>query len=340
MTNNRCTVPFGKHPSFANDINLMNNTVANCCKTPRVPLHPVTGALTPQLVELRKAIINNERSPQCKSCWETEDAGGFSLRNRISKHLDPSIDWSRLDPFQPIDSIGVMFSNKCQMMCSYCGPMVSSMWEKELSSSKLSYPIQPANNADLNKIIDINKIKFIKFTGGEPLLEEKCVEYIMSMPVDVQREICISTNLSYGPAIFAKLLSIISMHVNVGVATSLDSLGENPTRKYFNWDLWSSNFAQLAKIKLAYLHVTITASSLNHHDIPGVIEYLLKFKRNGATIGFDISHLNAGHPLAMKYDTIPKSSMITIAAKDYQYLTKRDIHMITSHNTAIKNINN
>lgn len=341
---NRCTVPFGDHPGYTNDIDLYKQTVSSCCKIVKVPIDPITGILTPELVALRKSIIKNERNEQCKACWKTEDAGWPSLRKRISTHFTNPINWDKLDPFQPIQHIGVMFSNKCQMMCSYCSPAASSLWEKSLNGT---IPIIDNYNPgiELQNILDISKLKSIKFTGGEPMLDDNCVDFLCSMPIDYNREISINTNLSYGKNVFFKLLDIIDRHQNIVIATSLDSVGDNITRKFFNWKLWNDNFTKLTEVIFdpnrckpgSILHVTVTVGMLNYTHVPAVIEYLLKFKRAGINIMFDLSPITSGAILSLSAADVDKTALITVSAEDQRYLTARDQRMILAHNNMIKN---
>ena len=343
IQDNRCTLPFGDHPGYTNDIDLTKKTVSLCCKIGKVPIDPITGILTPELVALRKSIIKNERNEQCKSCWETEDAGWLSLRKRISTHFTNTIDWNNLDPLQPIQHIGVMFSNKCQMMCSYCSPDASSLWEKSLNRT---IPIIDNYNPaiELQNIVDISKLKSIKFTGGEPMLDNSCVDFLRTLPVDYNRQISINTNLSYGKSVFSKLLDIIDRHQNIVIATSLDSVGDNITRKFFNWELWNDNFTKLTEIIFdtsrctpgSILHVTVTVGMLNYTHVPAVIEYLLKFKRSGINIMFDLSPITSGAILSLSAVDIDKTALITVSAKDQCYLTLRDRHMISAYNKMIE----
>ena len=343
IQDNRCTVPFGDHPGYTNDIDLAKQTVSSCCKISKVAIDPISGILTPELVSLRKSIIKNERNEQCKACWETDDAGWPSLRKRISTHFTRPINWDKLDPYQPIQHIGVAFSNTCQMMCSYCSPDASSLWEKSLEEI-IPIVANYKPGIELQNIVDISKLKSIKFTGGEPMLDDKCVDFLRTMPVDYNRQTSIHTNLSYGKSVFAKLLDIIDRHRNIVIATSLDSVGDNITRKFFNWELWNSNFTKLTEIIFdpirckpgSMLHVNVTVGMLNYTHISAVVEYFLKFKRAGINIMFDLSPITSGAILSLSAVDIDKTALITVSAEDQCYLTLRDRHMISAYNKMIE----
>ena len=247
---NRCTLPFtGTHV-----LNLKNHTFATCCRSEHNSIDKSTGILTPSLIELRKAVIDNKRSPLCLQCWDRDDKTGMSYRRMQSLHFRNPVywenKWDTLDPYQPVDGkIEIVFSNKCQLMCIYCGPNVSSMWEENrnnFSNKFLTYEINSRPVLDIDDFIDISKTMEINITGGEPMMEPACIDFLLKLEPDMNRAITIITNLSYGPATFNSLLSIIERHKRVLLGVSLDTLGKNATRKYLNWYLWKRNFEELA----------------------------------------------------------------------------------------------
>jgi len=227
------------------------------------------------------------------------------------------------------------------MMCSYCGPHASSMWENFLSNN--NFTTVEYSKPKLQSLIDITKLKSIKITGGEPMINDDCIEFLTTLPDNPHREISINTNLSFGKATFAKLRTIIDMHSNILIATSLDSIGENITRKFFNWDMWEQNFKNLVSCisagkKDLTLHITITVGCLNYKDISDVIIYILNFRKLGINVLFDINPLQMNSILSIAAIEIDKTAIV-IVPKEYQmYLNARDYRIISEYNDMLQKL--
>lgn len=339
---NRCTMPF----TGISELALYNGTVATCCKTPYVPLDPVNGVLTKELIELRTSIIKNERNEQCKSCWEIDDDGGPSQRRRNSHHFTNPLDWDNLDPYQPVRHIGVAFSNKCQLMCVYCSPTVSSMWEasQEQFSAFKAPALKVETPPNIKDVVDTDNLLSIHISGGEPMLEPACTSFLLDLPFRHDRKIGIVTNLSYGTATFGVLQQIIKRHPNIGISCSLDAIGENSSRKYFNWEMWERNFQELAKTWLprfrifpnAYLHINITVSVLNYKNIQEIIDYIISFKRKDIPIKFDINPVGSFEFASLASIEVDRSVKIEIKDSDIRLFNERELEIIRNFNNLIQ----
>ncbi len=283
MEDNRCTIPFTGVPQ----LHLYNNTISPCCKIQSSPLEKGRGALTEKFIEIRQAIIKNERSPLCNACWKIDDLGGSSFRKKYSHHYLNPLDWDNLDINSQPTGVEIAFSNKCQLMCVYCSPTVSSMWEGEQKRFIKFVRIadKPKEEFDIHEIIDVDSLKVVQVTGGEPMLEDKCIEFLLKLPVDNTRQMSVVTNLSYGKAVFGILESILDRHKNMFVLCSLDAVGENITRKHLNWELWDKNFRQLAinlqeRRKLfpqQAIMIKLTMNIMNYMNATDIIQYALSF---------------------------------------------------------------
>jgi len=342
---NRCTIPFTGVPQ----LHLYNNTISPCCKVVSSSLEKGMGALTPQFIELRRAIINNERSPLCSACWKIDDLNGLSFRKKYSHHLQNPLDWDNLDINAQPTGIEIAFSNKCQLMCVYCSPTVSSMWEGE--QERFIKFIRPADKVkeklDINEILDINLLKIVQVTGGEPMLEDKCIEFLLNLPPDNKRQMSLVTNLSYGKAVFEKLESIIDRHKNIYILCSLDAVGENVTRKYLNWDLWDKNFRQLVNVlqerRKLYPNLVImvkhTLNIMNYMNATDIIEYVLSFRKQGLYgVTFDINPIAYNQMTSMSSGKIDREAKIVLNTEDVRLLNPRELSLITQHNVYLDNV--
>lgn len=342
MVDNRCTVPFDGLAL----VHLYRNTCQSCCKLPPAPIDNVNGVINSQLIELRKSIVNNERSPLCNACWDIEDVGGYTHRKKYSTHFNKKIDWDSIDIYSPFSEVEFSFSNKCQMMCVYCSSEISSMWE-DYKIKKHEIVDVRKTYTDPQKIVDITSLKKIAFTGGEPMLVDEVYEFIMTLPFDKNREISIFTNLSYGPAIMKRLKDIIEKHPNIDIATSLDSVGENITRKYLNWELWIQNFDFIVgnlqtRIKdhpKTYVSLVSTVSILSYKDLPGIINFILKYRKDRLkNIMFHINLINLRERLSLASGVVEPGHNIKLEKEDLEFMSDREIKSITSYNNLLRKV--
>ena len=357
--NNRCSLPF----DGASQVKLHTGTVATCCKTPAVPIIDNSlltkellelrtdvidnSLLTKELLELRTDVKNNIRNDQCASCWKIDDAGGPSFRRRFSKHN--GVDWDKFDIHRPVKNIEISFSDKCQMMCAYCYPGVSTMWNdsaKDFAKFKSYIPIIPENRVDINQLANIDELEEINITGGEPMLEDRCIDFLLNLRFNPVRRLRMITNLSYGPAVFKKLEEIINRHPNISIYPSLDQIGDNPSRKYFNWFLWESNFKNLlhglrdrqqhyADVTLA---VKCVVSMLNYDRLQELVEYILSVRQQGFTnVTFDLNPLTDETVVSLCSGNIDNTKKIQLDVGLYNLLTTREKLLISRINKLIEN---
>ena len=344
VKDNRCTVPFDGRIRLL----LHKNQVSACCKTPLHPIDPATGALTTEIRALRASIIKNERNPQCSACWEMDDTGGTSFRKRHSTHFNNPVDWDKLDINQPIRGVEIVFSNKCQMMCVYCGPEISTMWE---NFDKKNFPtkiIKVEQETPLvEDLLDVNELNMIVFSGGEPMLEPKCVDFLLRLPYKENRVMSIITNLSYGDATFETLQQVIARHPNTFVVCSLDSVGENVNRKYLNWDLWKRNFEKLVEelqVRIqthptALISVNITVTILNYKDIQGVIEYIVSLKKLGnRRVTFNVNPVSFDQKTSLASGRLDPNYNVQLTEEDAKYLSVNEQEQIASYNRLLKGV--
>lgn len=155
------------------------------------------------LIELRRSMLNGEKSDLCKLCWDEEDPGLVSKRQQqqntyhetLQKILDLEEDSGYIDVNEfPIQYLDLRLGNLCNMRCRFCGPGDSSLWFEEIYEmgdpiikfGKIEnyYKIEKVANTykvvgddfqyynsekfnkDIQKIL--SNVNRIYFTGGEP----------------------------------------------------------------------------------------------------------------------------------------------------------------------------
>ena len=127
----------------------------------------------PFMNDIRDKMINNQQVLGCVRCYQEEESGKKSLRERynqmpnlhptnlISDLSNPDIRWLEL-----------AISNDCNLVCRMCDSRYSWKWfddEKELFGTTVSKDkFTKTDISSIDKFLD--NIVHIKFTGGEPLI--------------------------------------------------------------------------------------------------------------------------------------------------------------------------
>lgn len=224
---------FCMHP-FTGLATREDGAIKACCRS-----HPI-GFINKESLEeiwnnetmrrIRKQVLNNERPAECEPCFNLEDQGVVSLRQR---HVEARIPESRiklypnaLDKLQPdfsmpfeIPTIELKLNNLCNLKCRMCHPMDSTSWNdwgeiKEFYNKEqnIMYTLVEENNLEekphLDKFQDdpewwaslkklLPHFRRIEFAGGEPLMDPQHYRILdMLEPYGNEIEIKYATNLS------------------------------------------------------------------------------------------------------------------------------------------------
>lgn len=193
----------------------------------------------------RKMMLEGERPKECSYCWNIEDSdpeNGISDRMIKSSTIAPenfekikNHDWSK--DYNP-SYIEVSFGANCNFKCSYCSPLVSTTWMKEIKSFgpyKISngshvHNLNYYKENDLLPIIEnsVDKNPYIKafwdwfpelypnlrtlrVTGGEPLMNKnsfKILDWVLNNPRP-DLELCFNSNLNPPDILWDKFLNYL-----------------------------------------------------------------------------------------------------------------------------------
>lgn len=206
--------------------------------------------------EVRRQVLNNERPDVCKPCFELEDQGVESLRQR---HIHDNIPESRINlypnalnelnddytmPFT-FPTMEIKLNNLCNLKCRMCNPLDSTNWKdwdqvvpfykkennylvptvEKLVKTPGQY-IGPFDDTDnwwnsFEKLIP--HFKRVEFAGGEPLMDPNHYKILdMLKPYGQNTEIKYATNgttlgISKNRTIFDYWPHFKSVAVNVSI---------------------------------------------------------------------------------------------------------------------------
>lgn len=136
------------------------------------------------LTSIRRDFLDNKRPSMCSKCFALEDSGGTSDRNRFSNsynELDiiPNIETGN-QYNSPID-LDIRPGNLCNLGCRMCGPVASSVIQKEVTKDTTLEPVFGRGNIRESSVLqneyniefllkNADKGRRVKFLGGEPTI--------------------------------------------------------------------------------------------------------------------------------------------------------------------------
>ena len=129
-----------------------------------------------KLKELQHDILTKGHSDYCKSCMDSHNMTGSSLRDSYGKDLS-KVD---LEKFVP-NILDIRWRNTCQLRCIYCKPEWSST-HAEFLNVKIEKSKKNWQEEVLSFIEDRPNIKRVSMLGGEPFLMKENERLVDSIP--------------------------------------------------------------------------------------------------------------------------------------------------------------
>ena len=219
----------------------------------------------------RAAMIRGERPEPCNYCYKMEDNNENAISDRYLKSANlfadrfDTIRSSGLGESHAPNYVEVSFSNACNLKCSYCGPHFSSKWQQEQEAHERitlvdvkkgtrswnyhdlewykSIDQLPIPQREYNPYVEAfwkwwpelkNSIKYLRITGGEPLMSRDTFKLMQDLEQDPRPELdfALNTNLNAPEAAWQKLLDFIKRNEDhncvkkITLYTSIDGWGE------------------------------------------------------------------------------------------------------------------
>ena len=205
MKNKSCT--FCMHP-FTGLATREDGAIKVCCRS--LPIGNIKNETLEQawngekMREVRRQVLSDERPDVCKPCFDLEDQGVQSLRQR---HIANNIPESRVNlypdalkslttdmtmPFE-LPTMEIKINNLCNLKCRMCNPLDSTQWKDwnsivEHYKKEDNYLVKAVEDLGLTKapyvgLFDNKKewwdslrkllphFKRVEFAGGEPLMD-------------------------------------------------------------------------------------------------------------------------------------------------------------------------
>ena len=338
MKSNSCT--FCMHP-FTGLATREDGAIKVCCRS--APIGYIQDETLEQawnndtMREVRRQVLNDERPEVCKPCFDLEDQGVQSLRQRHIAGVIPearinlypnaldALDDDYAMPFE-IPTMEIKLNNLCNLKCRMCNPLDSTSWkdwnevkpyyEKEdnilipiidkLTDTPGKY-IGPFDNSDnwwnsFEKLLPF--FRRVEFAGGEPLMDPYHYKILdMLAPYGENIEIKYATNgttlgIKGGRTIHDYWPKFKSIAVNV----SID--GIHDVYDYIRGNGKFEEIEENIKVFKEFPNVSrvvgaFTVQANNIMQICDVIDYFL----NDMGIVFYSHRVN--YPMALSAQTLP-----------------------------------
>lgn len=293
-----------------------DGAICACCRS-----HPI-GFITDETLEdiwnndtmkrIRKQVLNGQRPKECEPCFNLEDQGVESLRQR---HIAGKIPEARINlypntlsklnedysmPFE-IPTMELKLNNLCNLKCRMCHPMDSTSWNdwKEVKEfykkeDNIMYAIiekhDLENKPHLDKFQDnphwwesleklLPYLRRVEFAGGEPLMDPQHYKILDKLaPYGHQIEIKYATNLTMlgkgNRTVWEYWPKFKSIAVNVSI-DGIENVYEY-IRGNANWDELIDNVKQIQSIpNISRIVGAVTVQVSNVLILDKICEYFL-----------------------------------------------------------------
>lgn len=267
------------------------------------------GHLTPEqrwhskeLNQLREEFIQGLRPSACQRCWDEENAGKISLRQRQYEYFPEDYEkfvksglW-----LQGPKTAVFKVSNVCNLACRSCAGWDSNSYTNEGKFYQQKYkttvqyndeikfhnrfiPVMPPRHINFIDYLDIaNNLEKIDFYGGEPFLnisQLDLLEYLIDKGLSKNITLYYSTNCTNHPT--KRLKAAWNHFRRIEIAISIDGLEQE--FEYLRWPgKWHDLLDVLQAIKLlreqlqceVFIMGSLTVSMINAWNIDKLTDWV------------------------------------------------------------------
>ena len=264
------------------------------------------------MCRIRQQVLHGERPDECAPCFNLEDQGVESLRQR---HIAGVIPESRITlyphalngmdehfkmPFE-IPTMEIKMNNLCNLKCRMCNPMDSTSWN---DWQEIEGHYKKEDNFLVQKIVDLNLknkpfldsfvdtdnwwasfekllpyFRRVEFAGGEPLMDPTHYKILdMLAPYGDNIEIKYATNLTMLGKSNRTVWQYWPKFKSVAVNVSIDGIGDSYeyVRGNASWAELVNNIKQIQTIpNISRIVGAVAVQVSNVLVLDKMIEYFL-----------------------------------------------------------------
>lgn len=244
--------------------------ISPCCLHPVHATDKIDFYKDINLTQLRQDWAQGTFPASCNSCKISEDQFGYSRRTGSNSwYMDNDIDNTDVE----LVRLDYWTGDLCNLSCAICSPANSTVWKKELN---LHTNFRKAKVNAFWKDIDLSRLKFIHFNGGEPLLSKEHVEFLQAVPNKHNVHIDYNTNGTILPS--KPLLDLWENFKLVQLDFSIDDIEQR-----FEYQRYPAVWSEVADNLQWYIDyapnncmfaVNTTVSVLNQHNLNNLDRWL------------------------------------------------------------------
>lgn len=274
---------------------------------------------------LRSQASAGERIAGCIRCYQEEDSGKKSLRQRLNSHPK---NQNLTEPV--INFLELSLSNDCNLMCRMCDSRYSrKMFDEEVEYKGRARAPEKYMSINLTEIYELlPTITYLKFTGGEPMIIKAhwdLLEYAVEHGYAKNITLNYSTNATVYPK--KRIVDTWSAFDRVEIALSLDSIDANENEYLRHGTVQSSVLTNIDKYCNIRDKVNLqlmcrpTITIYNAYHLPETLEYL-----DQLDISTNPTHL-----------TFPEYLNLTVLPKNLKQIVSEKLQNYPYNNDKIKN---
>jgi len=194
-----------------NIVNINNRlSISPCCVSPTVPVDQIDFN-NQYLLDIRDTWRKGQFPLACMSCK-------YKKSSRMAGSNQWYVDHNFNNNDVELIRLDYWVGDICNLRCVICGPHNSSSWKYELGITEQKQIVNK-----YWQTLDLTKLKFVHFNGGEPLLSKEHVEFLKDIPNKTQVQINYNTNGTVRPS--QALMDLWSEFDLVLLDFSIDDIG-------------------------------------------------------------------------------------------------------------------
>jgi len=280
--------------------------------------------------DLRQKFLNGEYPTSCSACWEEENVGKPSMRQR-GQHKFKEI-YYRLDYQQEninnLQLFDLNLGNSCNLGCKICSRTSSSTIANQehadgiISTVEFQSLKKSVKWADTEEFWDqmlevIENVKYLDLYGGEPLMSKMHFDFLKKLiDLDVAKNIKIDYNTN-GTIYSEKFFDLWNQFKEIKLSFSIDDIGDRfeAQRVGAKWDQVCENIKKYNSHRSGKFITEVfpTVNVQNVYWLPELLAWI-------STQDFDHTAFNILHqPQSYNIGSLKPQAKLAVIEKLKQY---------------------
>jgi len=277
---------------------------------------------------IRENLKNGVRDDACSLCWQEEDGGRKSKRQRDNERYLHELTYKQIEEYQGLAKFELNLGNTCNISCRTCHATISSGWMREeydlnhsanktykeyAETMKRYHKTYDEDSAFWPDLLDnLKTIRQFDFYGGEPFLSKKMWE-VLQICIDRGYAKDIELHYNTNGTSWPKEIELWKQFKQINLSFSIDGISD--TFEYMRhpaeWETVKQNMQRAKQLATENGNMSlswcVTLSSLNIYDLPDIVaEYEQNFNEFG--IYLNLVHNPNHFNISTMPDTVKKQT--------------------------------